>query len=50
VLAVAGLAVAFQRWKVRGDVHATAADRALVERALDDDPRPDDDPEMGSGR
>jgi cytochrome c-type biogenesis protein CcmH len=44
VLAFAGLAVAFQRWKVRGEVHATAADRELVGRALDADP------EMGSGR
>ena len=44
VLAFAGLMVAFQRWKVRADVHATAADRELVGRALDVDP------EMGSGR
>jgi cytochrome c-type biogenesis protein CcmH len=34
VLAFAGLAVVFQRWKVRGDVHATDADRALVGLAL----------------
>ena len=55
VLAFAGLAVVFQRWKVRGDVHATDADRALVGRALaggdaeSDDAEPDDG-EMGAGR
>ena len=55
VLAIAGLAVAFRRWKRKGDVHATAADRELVGRALADGSPPtagwlDDDPEMGSGR
>ena len=51
VLGVAGLVVAFRRWKVRGDVHATAADRELVGRALGTDGSGgDDDAEMGSGR
>jgi cytochrome c-type biogenesis protein CcmH len=37
----------FRRWRVRGDVHASAADRELVEQALDDEP---EDVEQGSGR
>jgi cytochrome c-type biogenesis protein CcmH len=47
VLALAGLVVVFRRWKVRGDVHATAADRELVGRALDDGV---DESGMGTGR
>ena len=55
LVAIAGLAAAFQRWKRKSDVHATAADRELVGRALAADSPPvadwlDDDPEMGSGR
>jgi cytochrome c-type biogenesis protein CcmH len=34
VLALAGLAVAFRRWSAPADHHASAADRALVDRAL----------------
>ncbi len=33
VVAVAGLAVAFRRWRVGGDVEVSDADRVLVERA-----------------
>jgi len=60
VVALAGLVVAFSRWRVRGEVHATDADRALVADAQAGgltgggagDPATDDDldPEMGSGR
>jgi cytochrome c-type biogenesis protein CcmH len=61
VVAIAGLASAFRRWRFRSDVHATQADRDLVGRALAGEPDPaagpaddrggdDDDPEMGSGR
>jgi len=61
VVAFAGLVVAFSRWRVRGEVHATDADRALVAEAQAGttpraggapDPATDDDldPEMGSGR
>jgi len=52
VLALAGLVVVFRRWSVRGEVHATAADRALVDQALGDRATPDlaDDSDMGSGR
>ena len=58
VLAFAGLAVAFRRWKVTGDLRATEADRALVDQALADgdgtgvsfDDPAGLDPEMGSGR
>lgn len=54
VVALFGLGLAFQRWKVRGDVHATAADRELVDQALHAGPasgdRDPDDPEMGGGR
>ena len=39
VVALAGLVLAFQRWGERGTVHATDADRALVDAALDDDGR-----------
>jgi cytochrome c-type biogenesis protein CcmH len=49
VVGIAGLVVAFRRWQVRGDVHATAADRELVGRALGGD-LSGDDGEMGSGR
>ncbi len=47
VISGAVLFTLFRRWHVRGDVHATAADRALVEQALVVEP---DDPEQGSGR
>ena len=55
VVAIAGLAAAFRRWKLRSDVHATAADRALVDRALAGEATAGtesiaEDPEMGSGR
>ncbi len=56
VISAAVLVMVFRRWQVRGDVHATAADRELVSRALGDQrgPAPDDfedeDPEQGSGR
>jgi cytochrome c-type biogenesis protein CcmH len=55
VVAIAGLAAAFRRWRLGSDVHATAADRALVDRALAGEdtaapPGTDDDPEMGGGR
>jgi cytochrome c-type biogenesis protein CcmH len=33
--AVAGLGVAFRRWRARGELHATADDRELVARALE---------------
>ncbi len=33
VAALAGVALAFRRWRGRGVVHATDADRELVERA-----------------
>lgn len=33
VVALAGMALAFRRWRGRGVVHASDADRALVERA-----------------
>ena len=36
VVALAGLVVAFSRWRVRGELHATDADRALVDAALHD--------------
>jgi cytochrome c-type biogenesis protein CcmH len=36
VLALAGLALAFRRWSSPTDHHASAADRALVDRALAD--------------
>ncbi len=40
VIGVSGLAVAFRRWRLEaaGTAEATAADRALVEAALADDP------------
>ena len=44
VVALAGLAAAFSRWRVRGEVHATAADRALVADALG---QPDGGPDGG---
>ncbi|MGZ4692293.1 MAG: cytochrome c-type biogenesis protein [Acidimicrobiales bacterium] len=62
VVALAGMVAAFRRWRLRSDVHATAADRELVGRALAGEPTAgepgsspgaewvDDDPEMGSGR
>ncbi|MGZ4729656.1 MAG: hypothetical protein ACXWB2_18220, partial [Acidimicrobiales bacterium] len=62
VVAIAAMAAAFRRWRLRSDVHATAADRELVGRALAGEPTAgepgsspgaewvDDDPEMGSGR
>jgi cytochrome c-type biogenesis protein CcmH len=52
VVALAGLGVAFSRWRVRGEVHASAADRALVADALGGLPvgEPSVDPEMGEGR
>ncbi len=55
IVAIAGLAAAFRRWRLGSDVHATAADRALVDRALSGEdtagpPAADDDPEMGGGR
>jgi cytochrome c-type biogenesis protein CcmH len=43
--AVAGLVVVFRRWQRRPDVHASAADRTLVEQALRDaDAPPHEDP------
>jgi cytochrome c-type biogenesis protein CcmH/NrfF len=48
VIAVAGLAAAFRRWQRRSDVHATEADRVLVDQALAGQGADDD--EMGSGR
>jgi cytochrome c-type biogenesis protein CcmH len=36
VVALAGLATAFRRWRTVGDVHATDEDRALVAAALAD--------------
>jgi len=55
IVAIAGLAAAFRRWRLGSDVHATAADRELVDRALAGEdtaspPPSDDDPEMGGGR
>jgi len=52
VVALAGLVAAFSRWRVRGEVHATDADRALVADALagDDSSGDDGSDEMGSGR
>jgi cytochrome c-type biogenesis protein CcmH len=58
VISMAVLVALFRRWKVRGDVHATEADRELVGAALampdeDDEQREGeepDDPEQGSGR
>lgn len=35
VVAVAGVALAFRRWRHRSTVHASEADRAVVEEALD---------------
>ena len=40
IAAVAGVGLAFRRWRHRAVVHASAADRALVERSLE---------EMGTG-
>ena len=34
ICALAGLVVAFRRWRVRSGVHPSAADRALVEEAM----------------
>ncbi|MEZ5145219.1 MAG: cytochrome c-type biogenesis protein [Acidimicrobiales bacterium] len=57
VLAVAGLVAVFRRWQVRGEVHATDADEALVAQALRADaatpgtpdvPADGDDPPTGS--
>jgi cytochrome c-type biogenesis protein CcmH/NrfF len=54
VVAIAGLAAAFRRWRLGSDVHATAADRELVGRALAGEDTASalrtDDPEMGGGR
>jgi cytochrome c-type biogenesis protein CcmH len=58
VISLAVLVTLFRRWKVRGDVHATDADRDLVGAALGNpvppDPEPEvdgeDDDEQGSGR
>lgn len=56
VISAAVLVALFRRWQVRGDVHATAADRELVGAALGDldEAAPDDgsdlDDEQGSGR
>jgi hypothetical protein len=36
VAALVGVALAFRRWRGRAVVQASDADRALVERALDD--------------
>ena len=52
------LVMVFRRWRIRGDVHATDADRALVASALAAPaggenlaaPAPDDDTGEGSGR
>jgi hypothetical protein len=38
VCAVAGLAVAFRRWRTQLDTDATSEDFALVERLLGQDP------------
>jgi hypothetical protein len=35
VVALAGLAVAFRRWRARPNVFVSDADRALVERELE---------------
>jgi len=40
VVALAGLVVAFSRWRVRGELHASDADRALVADALGEDDQP----------
>ncbi|MCX7620871.1 MAG: cytochrome c-type biogenesis protein CcmH [Acidimicrobiales bacterium] len=45
VLCLAGLVVAFRRWRTRGALRATPADRALVEQALRAD-RPTDAEEV----
>jgi cytochrome c-type biogenesis protein CcmH len=61
VISTAVLVALFRRWQVRGDVHATDADRELVGVALgapvpgendpaEDGAEPDDDGEQGSGR
>lgn len=50
VVAMAGLVAAFGRWRVRGEVHATEADRALVAEALVHEPDDEPDDELGDGR
>ena len=51
VIAIAGLAVAFRRWKLAGDAVPTEADFALVSAAMRDDqqgersPEPEPEPE-----
>ena len=42
VCAVAGLAVAFRRWRVQAAVEASEADFVLVDKLLADDPRDED--------
>jgi len=50
VISFAVLVALFRRWKVRGEVHATEADRELVGAALGSEPDEAIEDDEGSGR